>query len=85
MVSDSFPSHLGILVLGYVNAMIPAQHLQDYGYKYDYESFVWAQEDGSHTFSKDEKVEFIVDKIHESVGTVSMEGSKPTQFILPSN
>lgn len=84
MVSDSFPSHLGILVLGYVNAMVPAQQLQDEGYIYDEESMVWTQEDGSHTFSKEEKVEFIVDKIHESAGTISMEGTKPSLFIVSS-
>jgi hypothetical protein len=85
MVSGSFPSHLGVLVLGYVNAMVPAQHLQDAGYIYDDESMAWTQEDGSHTFSKEEKVEFIVDKIHESTGTISMEGSRLTLFIAPGN
>ena len=84
MVSDSFPSHLGILVLGYVNAMIPANVLQEAGYAFDVDAVVWSHENGSHSFAKDEKVEFVVDKIHESMGTLSMEGSKPEGFSLPS-
>jgi DNA-directed RNA polymerase subunit E'/Rpb7 len=76
-VVESFPSHLGVLVLGYFNAMIPAERLTEAGYAFDNDLQEWSKEDGSSTFTKDEKVDFRVDRIHESVGTLSIEGSNP--------
>lgn len=77
-VTESFPSHLGILVLGYVNAMIPAGRLQEAGFAFDADLQEWSKEDGSSSFAKDDRVDFIVDKIHEAVGTLSLEGSQPS-------
>lgn len=83
-VTESFPSHLGLLVLSYVNAMIPAERLHDAGFVFDSEINEWVHEspkddDQKVVVAKDSNVEFIVDKIHEVAGTISMEGSKPTQ------
>lgn len=78
MVTESFPSHLGILVLDYVNAMVPAEKLQKAGYNYDYELGEWALEDGSKVFVKDAQVNFVVEKIHECAGSISLEGGQPS-------
>lgn len=77
-VTESFPSHLGILVLGYFNTMIPANCLTKAGYFFDEDLHEWSKEDGSGIFATDDKVDFIVDKIHESVGTLSFEGGTPS-------
>jgi len=77
-VTESFPSHLGILVLGYFNTMIPANCLTKAGYFYDEDLQEWSKEDGVSVFATDDKVDFLVDKIHESVGTLSFEGGAPS-------
>lgn len=76
-VTESFPSHMSILVLGFFNAMIPAEQLTEAGYAFDGDLQEWAKEDGSSTFTQGAKVDFRVNRIHESLGTLSMEGSKP--------
>lgn len=57
--------------------MIPAEKLTEAGFAFDDDLQEWSKEDGSSAFTKDDKVDFRVDRIHESVGTLSMEGSKP--------
>ena len=57
--------------------MIPAEKLTEAGFAFDNGHQEWCKEDGSSAFTKDDKVDFRVDRIHESVGTLSMEGSKP--------
>ncbi|CAB9510102.1 Pfam:RNA_pol_Rpb7_N [Seminavis robusta] len=82
-ISNSFQSHLAILVIGNVNAMIPAQSMQLAGYKFDVDAMEWSKDDGSDTLVKDQKMEFYVDKIHAHMGILSIEGSKLTQFVEP--
>jgi hypothetical protein len=68
---------VGLLVLDFFNAMIPAEALTKGGFAYDEDLQEWSKEDGSSVFAKDVKVDFTVARIHEAVGTVSMEGSHP--------
>lgn len=77
-IIESFPSHLGLLVLDYVNAMIPAEKLHKVGYSYDYDLGGWALEDGCKIFSKNAAVNFVVEKIHECAGSISLEGAQPS-------
>jgi hypothetical protein len=77
-VTESFPSHVGILVLDYINAMIPARGLQSAGYRYENESQQWTLEDGSKFFSNGQTINFVVEKIHECAGAISLEGTKPS-------
>ena len=79
MVTESFPSHLGLLVLNYVNAMIPAEALHNAGYVFDHDKYIWVQEEESRIFEERDIIDFVVDKIHEVAGTISLEGSKPAE------
>ena len=59
--------------------MIPAEQLTEAGFAFDDDMQEWSQEDGSSTFTRGDRVDFRVDRIHESIGTLSIEGSKPVR------
>ncbi|KAG7367780.1 hypothetical protein IV203_030523 [Nitzschia inconspicua] len=113
-VSECFPSHISILVFGYINAMVSADTLLKTGLRYDHESHTWtvAQEGNFHInnkknntdddydlnntnnnnkmnnphnlqcISKGDKIKFVVSKIHECDGTLSLEGKSPVSSLL---
>jgi hypothetical protein len=58
--------------------MIPAEKLQEAGYSHDVELGEWALEDGSKIFSQGEPINFVVEKIHECAGAISLEGARPS-------
>ena len=71
-VNEHFPSHLGLLVYNFFNAMIPADILVKNGFKF-YDN-VWHDEISSVPL---DEVEFKVVKIHECAGVISIEGIEP--------
>ena len=82
VVNECFPSHLGILVFNYFNAMVSADELHAAGYTFDPDLQNWASERGSQTISIKDKIKFLVEKVHECDGTVSLEGVKPSLSLL---
>jgi exoribonuclease R len=82
VVNECFPSHIGILVYSYFNAMVSADHLRAAGYAFDPDLQIWASEGGSETISHQDKINFEVDEVHEVEGAVSLEGIKPSLSLL---
>jgi len=81
-VVECFPSHIGILVFDFFNAMISSEHLRATGFAYDSELQNWTAEDGSSTISAKDKIHFAVEKVHECEGTVSLEGINPSRTLV---
>ncbi len=82
MVNECFPSHVGLLVFDYINAMVSADTIRDAGYVFDPDLQTWTKEEGSLAISSGNKVNFVVSKVHECDGTVSLEGVKPSRSLL---
>lgn len=74
VVSKSFHSHLSLIVHNYFNASIPASFLREAGWTFDETLEEWI---GPEALTIGRKVEFTVDKVYESNGIISLEGSKP--------
>mmetsp|Transcript_4967 Transcript_4967/g.12620 ORF Transcript_4967/g.12620 Transcript_4967/m.12620 type:complete len:278 (-) Transcript_4967:43-876(-) len=82
VVSQCFASHLSILVYGYVNAMIPSSEIREAGYVFDHDLETWSKQGGSQSIAAGNKVNFLVEKVHECDGTLSMEGVQPVRSLL---
>lgn len=82
VVNECFPSHLGMLVFNYFNAMVSAEPLRNAGYFFDADLQKWVSEAGSQTISVGSKITFEVEKVHECEGTVSLEGVNPSLSLL---
>jgi len=80
VVNECFPSHVGILVFGYINAMVSAETIREAGYQFDPDLQTWTK--GSDYVKSGVKINFVVTKIHECDGTISLEGDKPAQSLL---
>jgi len=78
-VNECFPSHVGMLVHSFFNAMIPSQLLLN-GYEFDSFSQKWVKLDngqdngGLAEIGINDEVLFEVEKIHECAGLISIEG-----------
>jgi hypothetical protein len=73
---------LGILVFNYFNAMVSADQLRASGYSFDPDLQNWVSEGGAQTLSTEDKINFVVEKVHECEGTVSLEGVSPSLSLL---
>ena len=82
VVNECFPSHLGMLVLSYFNAMVGAEELRGAGYTFDSDLQKWVAEDGGQTIETNSQITFNVEKVHECDGTLSLEGVKPSLSLL---
>ena len=80
VVNECFPSHVGILVFDYFNAMVSAETIREAGYAFDPDLQTWTK--GGVSISSGVKINFVVTKIHECDGTISLEGSKPARSLL---
>jgi hypothetical protein len=89
VVVETFPSHLGILVHRYFNAMISSDHLRACGYSFDSELHNWVGNQNmngkSGAICNNDIVNFQVEKIHECEGAVSLEGVNPLLNLLVEN
>ena len=81
IVTDSFHSHLSLVVHHYFNASIPSQDMYQAGFEFDGETEQWyrkAKDDSSGSrLSNGNMVTFTCEKIHESGGIISIAGIKP--------
>lgn len=82
IVTKSFSSHISIAVYHFFHASIQADVLNDSGYEWDEESEEWQvpSEEGVKTISIDTPISFVVDKIHEAGGILSLSASEPMPF-----
>lgn len=80
VVNECFPSHVGILVFDYINAMVSAETIREAGYKFDLDLQTWTM--GGDSITSGVKINFVVTKIHECNGTISIEGAKPARSLL---
>ena len=78
VVNECFPSHVGMLVHSFFNAMVSSGHLHSAGYVFDRDLQQWMQEKGPKVLGNDDRVDFMVEKIHECEGVISIEGSHPS-------
>lgn len=81
-MNECFPSHVGLLVFDYINAMVSAETIQEVGYTFDPDLQTWTKEEGSLAIACGNKINFVVSKVHECDGTISLEGVKPARSLL---
>jgi hypothetical protein len=62
--------------------MVSADTIRDAGYLFDSDLQIWTKEEGSVSISRGNKVNFVVSKVHECDGTVSLEGTKISRSLL---
>ena len=82
-VTKSFHSHLSLVAYNYFTTSIPAESLRSSGFDFDHEKEQWYAKGSSaqatnRTLDDGQDMEFQVDKIFQSAGTVSLQGSKPS-------
>ena len=58
--------------------MIPAERLHDAGYVFNNDLNEWIHQEDETVVGKETSIDFVVAKIHEVAGIISMEGSRPT-------
>lgn len=80
VVNECFPSHVGILVFGYINAMVSAKTIREAGYQFDSDLQTWTK--GGDSITSGVKINFVVTKINECDGAISLEGDKPARSLL---
>lgn len=83
-VNECFPSHVGMLVRSFFNAMIPSHVLEADGYRFDSQSQRWMRQDDDTVIGIDSLVPFRVEKVHACGGVVSLEG-KPVLLSSPDS
>ncbi len=71
---------MGILVFGYINAMVSAKTIREAGYQFDVDLQTWTK--GGDSITSGVKINFVVTKIHECDGAISLEGDKPARSLL---
>jgi DNA-directed RNA polymerase subunit E'/Rpb7 len=81
VVTESFHSHLSLVVHHYFNANVSAEHMRAAGYDFDAEQELWFSQETSLSLSKGDQVQFVVDKVHESGGIISLNGSVPSLIL----
>lgn len=81
-VTESFHSHLSLVVHKYFNASISSTLLRDAGFEFDTIQLQWYyQRDASaKVLNRDDNVDFVCHKLYESGGIISIEGSNPVLF-----
>lgn len=77
VVSETFPSHVGLLVHELFNAMISAEALRDHGFIYDTDLNEWSKQDTMTPIAVGDSIRFTVEKFHECNGLISLESTNP--------
>jgi len=60
--------------------MVSAEIIREAGYKFDFDLQTWTM--GDDYITSGVKMNFVVTKIHECNGTISLEGTKPARSLL---
>lgn len=78
VVNESFPSHLGILVYDFFNAMVSADSLRESGFLFDSDLNEWSQGNTRAAVQVEDALICKVEKIHGCNGMISLECSEPS-------
>jgi len=81
-VTETFPSHVSLLVYNFFNASISAEELRKSGFALDGDQWTIGDE---KTLSVNDEVHFICDEFFESSGIVSITGRAPQQKQINSS
>lgn len=73
----SFHSHVALVVHHYFNASISAEHMRSAGFAFDDVQLQWYRESDQRPLSSSDHIVFDCEKLFESGGMISIEGSKP--------
>jgi hypothetical protein len=60
--------------------MVSAKTIREAGYQFDLDLQTWTK--GGDSITSGVKINFVVTKIHECDGTISLEGDKPARSLL---
>jgi len=84
VTGSSFHSHVGLIVHQYFNASISAEHLREAGFAFDEVHLQWYRDDKDqqNPLSSNDRIEFVCEKLFESGGIISIEGTKPSLLQL---
>jgi DNA-directed RNA polymerase subunit E'/Rpb7 len=96
IITGSFYSHIALIVFRFFNASISAQQLRSAGYEYDPIAEHWYHVENTTTRSHNNQaannilhnntmIHFVLDKVHEANGIISMEGLKPSLSLESSS
>lgn len=78
VTESSFHSHLSLVVHQYFNACVLAEQMRDAGFEFDDVLLQWYWQDTANALSKGDCIDFVCQKMYESGGMISIEGTKPT-------
>lgn len=65
-VTESFHSHISMVVFNFFNASISASHLRQAGFEYDETKAMWYESQSEFVIEKLSTVSFEIEKVHES-------------------
>ena len=65
-VTESFHSHISLVVLNYFNASISAAHLREAGFEYDENKELWYNTESEYVIEKGSRVLFKIENVHEA-------------------
>jgi len=74
-----FHSHVSLVVHHYFNASISADRLRAAGFAFDEVQLQWFRDnnDNQNPLMAGDRIDFVCEKLYESAGIISIEGSKP--------
>ena len=79
VLTESFHSHISLIVHKYFNASVPAHCLREIDFQYDEETEQWTRKgEASKCLEVGKEVAFTVKKVFESNGIISLEGAQPS-------
>ena len=70
-VTESFHSHISLVVFNYFNASISAESLRASGFEYDSEKDLWFEKESEYVVEKASYIKFAIENVHEA-GTYSL-------------
>lgn len=65
-VTESFHSHISLVVFNYFNASISAAHLRAAGFEYDVEKDLWFEKESEYVVEKASYIQFAIENVHEA-------------------
>lgn len=65
-VTESFHSHVSLVVFNYFNASISADRMREAGFEYDAEKGAWYNVDSENGIDKSSHLSFATEKVHEA-------------------
>lgn len=82
-ITESFHSHISLLIMNYFNASITAEELERCGFQFDTDLLQWYRdtEDNQMQLLQGETIQFTCAHFYVSRGIISIEGSDPRRSV----